>query len=77
MTLTGQEPTMQHPNNPVHPQNIGGIHKKGIGLGEEAMIRIVSGLCANPDVWQKSPEEVVHKAVQIHEELFRLKPFKQ
>lgn len=68
---------MQHPNNPIHPQNIGGIHKKGTGLGEDAMIRIVAGLCANPESWNMSPAEVVQKAVQIHEEMFRLKPFKQ
>lgn len=62
---------MQHPSNPVHPQSIGGIHKKGIGLGEEAMIRIVAGLCANPEVWQKSPQEIIEKARALHEEVFR------
>lgn len=63
---------MQHPSNPVHPQSIGGIHKKGIGMGEEAMIRLVAGLCANPDVWQQSPEAVIQKARELHDELFKL-----
>lgn len=63
---------MQHPSNPVHPQSIGGIHKKGIGMGEEVMIRLVAGLCANPDIWHKSPEEVIQKAQQLHDEMFKL-----
>ncbi len=64
---------MQHQSNPVHPQNIGGIHKKGIGIGEEAMIRITAGLCANPEIWQKTAKEIVAKAQSIHDELFRYK----
>ncbi|TDR23672.1 hypothetical protein [Marinicella litoralis] len=64
---------MQHHSNPVHPQSIGGIHKKGIGLGEEALIRITAGLCANPEVWQKSAAEIVAMAQNIHDELFRFK----
>ncbi|MCX7554335.1 hypothetical protein OS175_10625 [Marinicella sp. S1101] len=64
---------MQHQSNPVHPQNIGGIHKKGIGMGEEAMIRITAGLCAHPESWQKSPQEIVARAQAIHDELFRYK----
>lgn len=65
---------MQHPSNPVYPQSIGGIHKKGIGLGEQAMIHITAGLCATADVWQKTPQEIVDKAQLIHDELFRYKP---
>ncbi len=64
---------MQHHSNPVHPQSIGGIHKKGIGLGEEAMIRITAGLCANAEIWHKTPEEIVAMAQSIHDELFRFK----
>lgn len=64
---------MQHHTNPVHPQSIGGIHKKGIGMGEEAMMRITAGLCANPEVWQKSPQEIVETAQAIVDELFRYK----
>ncbi len=62
---------MQHHSTPVHPQSIGGIHKKGIGIGEEALIRITAGLCANPDVWQKTPQEIVALAKSIHQELFK------
>ena len=65
---------MQHPTNPVHPQNIGGIHKKGISVGERAMIHITAGLCASAEVWQKTPEEIVEMAQRIHDELFRYKP---
>ena len=64
---------MQHQSNPMHPQNIGGIHKKGIGIGEEAMIRITAGLCASAEAWQKTPEEIVVKAQSICDELFRYK----
>ncbi len=64
---------MQHQTNPVHPQSIGGIHKKGISVGEEAMMRITAGLCANPEAWQKTPKEIVAKAQAIHDELFRYK----
>ncbi len=64
---------MQHQSNPVHPQNIGGIHKKGIGIGEEAMIRITAGLCANPEIWHKTSKEIVEKVQSIHDELFRYK----
>ena len=65
---------MQHPSNPVHPQSIGGIHKKGIGMGEQAMIQITAGLCSTAEVWQKTPEEIVAMAQRIHDELFRYKP---
>lgn len=41
-------------------------------MGEEAMIRLVAGLCANPDVWQQSPEAVIQKARELHDELFKL-----
>ncbi|MCB1583013.1 MAG: hypothetical protein R3E90_07190 [Marinicella sp.] len=65
---------MQHPSNSVYPQSIGGIHKKGIGMGEQAMIQIIAGLCSTAEVWQKSPEEIVVMAQRIHDELFRYKP---
>lgn len=60
---------MQHHSNPVHPQNIGGIYKKGIGIGEDALIRITAALCANPDIWNKSSKEIIDKARSIHNEL--------
>lgn len=64
---------MQHHTNPIHPQNISGIHKKGISMGEEAMVQITAGLCANPESWQKTPQEIIQKAQSIHDELFRYK----
>lgn len=49
---------------------MGGVHKKGIAIGEEAMIRITAGLCTHAGVWHKTPEEIIEKAKQIHKELF-------
>ncbi len=55
----------------VYPLPNGGTTSKGITLGEDAIVKIVAGLCANPEYFGKNPSMIIEDAWKIHHELFR------